>query len=636
MMICWKKILVTGTVLCVSTSMLMAQPANSTYERLRKAALESKEGSEKVPADHPLAPGNRTATSKTESESVKSEPVKKVPVTESTEAPAPPVTKITTEEASEGVANPQKSIIHQASHELDAQPAVHEVEKKDDVVNPAGGQVIHASYTNKKGAAKDDQIIQIKASKSVDELDLASQEALTTPEVAAKNPNVSVEWKPQGEITVGEECAFDLVVKNNGDVSVEDIEVDAFFPQTVRLTAARPKPSSADDRVTWKLSSLAPGAQQKLSVKLIPSRRGELQLSSKVRFTGETAGNFVVAEPVIGVSVEGPEQVLLGEPVAHVIKITNTGTGTARDVSLEALIPEGLKHPRGERLLLEVGSLEAGEVREVRLALAAIEGGDQAIKLAAESSNALRKLQTVKLMVAAPSLALKLDGPGLRYKGREGVYTLVVENDGTAVSENVRVRHRLPNGFEFVKADKDGKYDANTRVIDWFLGAMKPGDTHEFNVQLSAVNFGNFTHEVAAISDQGAQAIAELETRVEGTAALALEIVDLDDPVEVGADNAYEIRVKNGGSIAAGNVGVAFELPKGVKFVSAKGPSDHVVEKGIVFFRSVQNLKPEQEVTYQIQVKGSTAGNQRFRARLASDSIQEPLIFEELTKYYGE
>ena len=631
MMICWKKILVTGTALCVSTSMLMAQPANSTYERLRKAALESKEGSEKVPADHPLAPGNRVTT-----KNVDTEPEKNVPLKDESAVPAPPVTKISATEASEVIAIPQKSIIIQASHELDAKPAVHEVEKKTDVVNPAGGKVIHAAYTNKKGAAKDDKVIQVKATKTVEELDLASQKPLMTPQIAAINPNVSVEWKPQGEIVVGEECAFDLVVKNNGDVTVEDIEVDAFFPQTVRLTAARPKPSAADDRVTWKLSSLDPGAQQKLSVKLITSRRGEIQLSSKVRFTGETAGKFVVAEPVIGVSVEGPEQVLIGEPVAHVIKITNTGTGTARDVSLEALIPDGLKHPRGERLLLEVGSLEAGEVREVRLALAAVEGGDQTIKLAAESSNALRNLQTVELMVAAPSLALKLDGPGLRYKGREGVYTLVVENDGTAVSENVRVRHRLPNGFEFVKADNNGKFDDKSRVIDWFLGAMKPGDKHEINVQLAAVNFGNFTHELAAISDQGAQAIAELDTRIEGTAALSLEIVDLDDPVEVGADNAYEIRVKNGGSIAAGNVGVAFELPKGVKFVSAKGPSDHVVEKGIVFFRSVQSLKPSQEVTYQIQVKGSTAGNHRFRARLASDSIQEPLIFEELTKYYGE
>ncbi|MBD3676068.1 MAG: DUF11 domain-containing protein [Planctomycetaceae bacterium] len=631
MMICWQKILVTGTALCVSTSMLMAQPASTTYERLRKAALESQQGSEKISADHPLAPGNRLATKPVETESEE-----KAPEKETRPFPATTVSEKTKSEPETSVEKPQKSLIIQASHKLDAKPAVHEVEQKDEPANPAGGRVIHAAYSNKKGAAKEDQIIQVKASQTIEELDLASQKPLTTPQVAAKNPNVSVEWKPQGEIMVGEECAFDLVVKNNGDVSVEDIEIDAFFPQTVRLTAARPKPSSAYDRVTWKLSSLDPGAQQKLSVKLIPSRRGEIQLSSKVRFTGETAGKFVVAEPVIGVSVEGPEQVLIGEPVAHVIKIANTGTGTARDVSLEALIPEGLKHPRGERLLLEVGSLEAGEVREVRLALAAVEGGDQTIKLATESSNALRNTQSVNLMVAAPSLALKFDGPGLRYKGREGVYTLVVENDGTAVSENVRVRHRLPNGFEFVKADNKGKYDAETRVIDWFFGAMKPGGKHEINVHLAAVNFGEFTHEVAAISDQGAQAIAELDTRVEGTAALSLEIVDLDDPVEVGADNAYEIRVKNGGSIAAGNVGVAFELPEGVDFVSAKGPSDHVFEKGIVFFRSVQSLKPNQEVAYQIQVKGSTAGNHRFRARLASDSIQEPLIFEELTKYYGE
>jgi len=630
MMICWKKILVTGSALCVSTSILMAQPASSTYERLRKASLESQQGSEKISADHPLAPANRQ-----NAEEAPAKPVAEAPVAEKKAAPAPPVEKFTRSEAKSVFAQPQKSVIVQASHELEAKPAVHEVEKKDDVVNPAGGNVIHAAYS-RKGAKKDENIIQVKATQPIEKLDLASQSPLSTPQITAKNPNVSVEWVPQGDIMVGEECAFDLVVKNYGDVTVEEIEVDAFFPQTVRLTAARPKPNSADDRVTWKLSSLDPGAQQKLSVKLIPSRRGELELSSKVRFTGETAGKFVVAEPIIGVTVEGPDNVLIGEPVAHVIKITNVGTGTARDVSLEALIPQGLKHPRGERLLLEIGSLEEGEVREVRLALAAIEGGDQKIKLAAESSNSLRKSETVNLMVAAPSLALKLDGPGLRYKGRRGVYTVQIENDGTAVSENVRLRHRLPNGFEFVKAGSNGKYDDKSRVIDWFLGEMKPGDKQEISVELAAVNFGNFTHEVAVVSEQGAQAIAELDTRVEGTAALSLEIVDLDDPVEVGADNAYEIRVKNGGSIAAGNVGVAFELPEGVKFVSAKGPSDHVVEKGIVFFRSVQNLKPDQEVTYQIQVKGSSAGNHCFRARLASDSIQEPLIFEELTKYYGE
>lgn len=264
MMICWKKILVTGSALCVSTSILMAQPASSTYERLRKASLESQQGSEKISADHPLAPANRQ-----KAEEAPATPVAEAPVEEKNAVPAPPVEKFTRSEAKSVFAHPQKNVIIQASHELDAKPAVHEVEKKDDVVNPAGGNVIHAAYS-RKGAKKDENIIQVKATQPIEKLDLASQSPLSTPQITAKNPNVSVEWVPQGEIMVGEECAFDLVVKNNGDVTVEEIEVDAFFPQTVRLTAARPKPNSADDRVTWKLSSLDPGAQQKLSVKLIP------------------------------------------------------------------------------------------------------------------------------------------------------------------------------------------------------------------------------------------------------------------------------------------------------------------------------------------------------------------------------
>jgi len=546
--------------------------------------------------------------------------------------------------------NAPKSVIIQASHELQATPAVHEVESRQAVVNPGGGNVIHAAYSPKDD--RHNKIIQVNSAVSNEPAARVDLDALASgaaaPAVpsapaamphaasASGHPSVSVEWTPRGEILVGEECAFDLTVTNHGDVAVNNIEVDAFFPQTVRLTAARPKPASAEEHVTWKVDSLEPGEKEVLSVKLIPSRRGDLDLSSKVRFTGETAGKFVVTEPIVEVAVEGPSEVLIGQPVTHVIKIANTGTGTAREVSLEALIPEGLQHPRGERLLLEVGSLEAGQVREVRLALAAVAGGDQKIKLAAESANSVRKMEEIDLLVLAPSLALKLDGPGLRYKGRNGVFHITLENDGNATSENVRLRERLPNGFEFVKAGLDGKYDAQTGSIDWFLGDIKPGEKKEISVELTAVSFGKFTHEVAAVSERGAQSLAELETRVEGTSSLSLEIVDQDDPVEVGVEHAYEITVKNGGSIAAGNVGVAFELPEGVEFVSAEGPSDYAYEKGIVFFRSLANLAPEKAVTYQIRVKGTRAGNLRFRARLASDSIQEPLIFEEMTKYYGE
>ena len=187
-----------------------------------------------------------------------------------------------------------------------------------------------------------------------------------------------------------------------------------------------------------------------------------------------------------------------------------------------------------------------------------------------------------------------------------------------------------------MKSGENGKFDARTRKIEWYIGQMKPDEKKNIEIELMATEFGVFTHEVAVQSERGAQAFDELKTRIEGAAALSLEIVDLDDPVEVGSGNSYEIHVKNDGSIGAGNVGIAFELPEGIEFVSAKGPAKHQFENGVVFFQAVPNLEPNKTITYQIQVSGMKAGNHRFRARLASDSIREPLIFEELTKYYGE
>ena len=59
-------------------------------------------------------------------------------------------------------------------------------------------------------------------------------------------------------------------------------------------------------------------------------------------------------------------------------------------------------------------------------------------------------------------------------------------------------------------------------------------------------------------------------------------------------------------------------------------------ENGLVVFKSLPALEPGKTAVYRIHVRGRVEGSHRFRARLASDSIREPLIFEELTKFYGE
>lgn len=451
-----------------------------------------------------------------------------------------------------------------------------------------------------------------------------------------KTPMLNIRWAKRSEINVGQPSDCDLVIKNTGSVLAHDVEVDAFFPTSVRLTSADPEPVETTDRLVWKISQLAPGAEKTIHINFIPSRRGPLDMNANVRFTGAAAGSFVVTEPLLNLTLQGPKEVVVGEPASQLIRVSNPGTGITRNVTIEAKIPTGLEHARGERLLMEIGSLNPGESRTVRLALLAVGGGHQQLSVNATADDSLKQHAAADVFVIAPDLKLVADGPGLRYVGRTATYKLHVTNTGAAVSSNVRVMHRVPDGFEVVEASDSGKFDPASRVIKWFIGRLEPGDSVDMKVVLTANEIGDFVHQLGAISEHGARSEAQVATTVEGNASLVLEIIDLDDPVEVGSQTAYEIRVHNDGSKSAEKVGVSCELPTGLQLVEAEGPTEFLNENGLIVFKSVPELEPGNTAIYKVQVMGREEGNHRFRVRLASDSITEPLIFEELTKFYEE
>ena len=70
---------------------------------------------------------------------------------------------------------------------------------------------------------------------------------------------------------------------------------------------------------------------------------------------------------------------------------------------------------------------------------------------------------------------------------------------------------------------------------------------------------------------RGLKSDAEVVTHVEGLSALLMEMVDLDDPVEVGADTAYEIRVTNTGSKTETNLQLVCTIPDKMEFRNAVG-----------------------------------------------------------------
>lgn len=477
---------------------------------------------------------------------------------------------------------------------------------------------------------------------------LATKPAIVTREIAAKAttqstltsnqaPQVDVTWEARGEVTLGEQCLCALIVKNNGKVPAREIIVEASFPDSVKLVESVPFPKSASSKLEWQFGSLAAGEQKTIELTMVPTKAGEFAASAQVRFTGTAATSFQVSEPLLNATVKMAEEVQLGESANATVIVTNPGTGTAQNVVIHAHLPAGLSSTSGKDLITEIGPLAAGETRTVRFGLIATAGGEQAVKVIATSSTGnLEHAVQGRITVLAPSLKLAASGPSLRYVHRAAKYAVTVTNNSNTATENVRISQVVPAGFDYVKADRGGRWDASTRTVSWYIGHLDAGQASNVELELTPQKLGEFRQSFKVTGDAGTEATAVVATRVEGAASLVMEVKDADDPIEIGSEMTYEIRVRNEGSKSASKVAISCELPPDVELVKVDGPTTHMVESGMLIFKPAAELAANDSLIFKVTIKGMVAGTTKLRARLTSESIQKPLIVEEATQFYAE
>jgi hypothetical protein len=111
--------------------------------------------------------------------------------------------------------------------------------------------------------------------------------------------------------------------------------------------------------------------------------------------------------------------------------------------------------------------------------------------------------------------------------------------------------------------------------------------------------------------------------------------VDLDDPLEVGAETEYEIRVLNQGTSPVSGVAIRAVLPAELELVKAE-PSSHRAQGQEVVFDPVPKLAARADVLYKVRVKATKAGELRFKAYLTSDVLTRPVLEEESTRTYDD
>jgi uncharacterized repeat protein (TIGR01451 family) len=453
-----------------------------------------------------------------------------------------------------------------------------------------------------------------------------------------QEPAVSLEWVGPSIAKVGQSVTYQIIVKNISPSRVHQVIVRNRVPPGVTVSATEPKATTEGNLLSWNLGTMEPRQEQRLDLQLVPAVTGNVTCHAFVTLTGSSTARLEVHEPKLALKATAPAKVVTGDPATVMLTVSNPGDATADFVKVKAVLSEGLEHANGKTVDFDLGSLAPKESRTVLVLCGAKGVGEQRCEAVATAEPKLTAQDTATIECLTPRVDLAVSGPGMRYLDRHAIYTFKVTNPGTAPANHVTLADQIPLGFKVVAASGGGRHDFVSRTVSWFIGDLGPGQSKEVSLELVAINPGEHKNKASVTAARGLRAENEIVTRVEGLPALLMELVDLDDPLEVGAETSYEIRVTNTGTKTETNVELVCTIPDKMEFRGAKGAAGckYKVEGKEVIFEVLPKLAPRADAIYRVSVRGLAAGDLRFQARLKADGLTAPVLKEESTRVYGD
>jgi uncharacterized repeat protein (TIGR01451 family) len=452
-------------------------------------------------------------------------------------------------------------------------------------------------------------------------------------------PVVSLSTTGPPTAAVGQEISYAVAVTNSGQVETQAVTVRDVIPEGLQYVRSQPPATQEGNQLIWTLGGLASGQSHNLQVVFKATRLGPVTNCATVATVegqkAEGCATTQIVAPQLSLTQTGPTNGVVGAPITYQITVSNPGTGPATNVVLSASFDNGLEHESASNPVeLALGSLGPGEVKSVPLNLTPRQVGKLVNRVTATADGNLRANAEHPVTVQLARLTVNLTGPKLRYVGRPAEWTIRVANPGETVLTNVAVRAQLPPELSFVSATQGGVL-AEGHVL-WNLGTLQPQEEKVVQVTTRCQKLApKAMHVVVATADPGLQVQSAADLEILGLPAFRLEVVDVDDPVEVGARTTYKIAVTNQGTLPGDQVTIEATVPPEMRVLSAHGPTQPRIEGQRVLFPPVDAVAPQQTLSYAVQVQALRAGDVRFRAELKSGTLTERVVEEESTNVFA-
>ena len=452
-------------------------------------------------------------------------------------------------------------------------------------------------------------------------------------------PKVELRQKVPQAIGAGQTATIELSVNNLGPVAVDNVIVTEELGSDVEFVKSEPNAGKMGEALAWSLGALKVGEHRTILVTVQPKadvKVPTLQSTAALGFLAKVSNTVEIDGPKLTLSLTGPQTAAVGERATFAIAIANVSDQPISGILLADNLPEGLSHPFGPNLENEIGTLAPGEKKEIELTLTTVKEGTFTNKVLVRAKGIEPVTQQTTLEIGQPTVAMEGDSPKLRFLNRPCTYRFTVTNTSQKPLDDARVVTLMPKGLSFARASEGGKLDPALRTVQWTFGALKPGE-HK-SVTLTGIATETGDQVCKAVVASGSKVVKETQatTTIKGAPALLVEVFDVDDPIEVGAQTIYEIHVVNQGTTPATNVQISATIPEELEAMAADGPTTQQLVGNALTFEPVASVAPKEDLTFRVKVKGTKAGDLRFRTSVTAEQLSKPIIEEESTRVYGE
>ncbi|MEM9413173.1 MAG: CARDB domain-containing protein, partial [Planctomycetota bacterium] len=439
-------------------------------------------------------------------------------------------------------------------------------------------------------------------------------------------PTIQTQIVAPKATNINQTARFYIQAQNIGRELVSNFKLIATLPEHAKFVSSSPQPTNVEgNQYEFTFNTLNAKAKQVIQLDVTPTKKLPLNINTQIEIQANHRVAVTVQQPVLEISVDSPAAVQTGKTINHEVTVRNIGDGTAEGVRISTQRPTQLEVGSQVQKTL-VPQLRPGQSTRFLLSSFATQAGDSNLVFEVTAKGVEARKASAPIRVIRPELGVQILGPGQNYLGREGTYTIQLENSSEMPITEVGVDLNVPNGLTIDTISRQAKINKGNNSLYWYFDEIQGNQKQVIQFRARATRVGNQVCHVNVKTKETASKIMSLETEVMGRADLSIRVTDSGAPVGIGSKTDFTIEVNNHGSMPAENVVVEVELPSELMPVNQPGYTVDPTGNSITF--NNVTVEAGKKVNFAFKVVAVTAGEHVVKGTVSQENSNQSISSE--------